>query len=116
MSDDIEAIASKLSESQRNALLNGRCAIPLGKDERADDCICMSALAHNLVEIGLAYPRERYPGGIVRTPLGLAVRAHLRRLSTQLRFSHLSRAALRMALANHYRETVTLLNTMVGLR
>lgn len=77
MTPDIEAVATGLTEAQRKAVVYGQCAVPRGKEEYSADCICMSALAHNLIDLGLAYPRERYPGGIVRTPFGEEVRKHL---------------------------------------
>lgn len=75
--NDVAAIAKGLSEPGRNAVLRGKCAVPRTSEEWSSDCICSADGADGLVEIGLAYPRARFPGGIVLSPLGLAVRAHL---------------------------------------
>jgi len=70
-------IAEKLSEAERHALINGQCGVPPGYPEFNSDCICSSGKGARLIELGLAERRERWPNGIVRTPLGLSVRSLL---------------------------------------
>lgn len=75
---DIAAIAGKLSEGQRAALTNGTCSVPRRSDEWSSDCICgATAASVELVDMGLAYLRGRFPGGIVLNEAGLQLRDHL---------------------------------------
>lgn len=80
MPSDIERIAEGLSAAQRETLLNGSCGVPRSNCEWSSDCICADHLvAIELIGLGLACRRERYPNGIVVSPTGLAVREYLGR-------------------------------------
>ena len=74
---DLGEMAASLSEAQRNAVLHGRCGVPRASEEWSSECICAADGSDSLVEIGLAVPRERFPGGIILSPSGLALRQHL---------------------------------------
>lgn len=77
--DEVREIAEALSEAQRKALF-GKCGVPRSNMENASDCICGHPAACELPQIRplpLAYTRDRWPNGIVLTPLGIAVRKYL---------------------------------------
>jgi hypothetical protein len=70
----IAEIARGLTKAQREAVLHGKCAGPY-----RSLCACGSAEALNMVtdDPPLFEPSGGLVRGIIRTPLGLAVRAHL---------------------------------------
>jgi len=73
----IAEIAKRLTKAQVTSLLHGKCGLPRLNDEWSSDCICAASECDSLRGIRLAVQRDRYPGGVVLTPLGLAVRASL---------------------------------------
>ncbi len=75
--DEMLALAGRLTEAQKVSLLHGKCGLPVSQEERSLDCICAASECESLQGIGLAMPRERWPNGVILTPLGLAVRALL---------------------------------------
>jgi hypothetical protein len=78
MTDDLAALAAGLTKAQREAVMFGKCGLRSSHDEYSSDCICAADASDDLCPLGLAYWRNRYPNGIVLTPLGLALRAHLK--------------------------------------
>jgi hypothetical protein len=75
--NSLEALAGKLTEAQRNAILHGKCGLPANQPELSPDCICASVECDRLREMGLARVRERWPNGIILTALGQSLRSHL---------------------------------------
>lgn len=76
--DNAERIAKGLTEAARESLINGHCTVPRRRDpEWSSDCVCSVIGIEGgteLLSAGLIVRRERFPGGFVRTPLGLEVR------------------------------------------
>jgi hypothetical protein len=79
---DLSQLAKGLSDVQREVILHGKCAVPRGHDEWSSDCICDGGAATSqLVQMGLAHARRRYPNGIVLTDIGQRLRTHLKEAS-----------------------------------
>jgi hypothetical protein len=79
---EAEKIAARLTASDREALLNGKCGVPIANEEWMPECLCgaLGGPKERLIQAGLAFRRERWPGGVVRTPLGLEVREEVRKI------------------------------------